>query len=197
MKPRDTHKAIWKKFHVHHRDNLPFEGWWDSTRNTLIELFGELGFKEGAEIGVRMGSNASVMFEKIPGLKLHCIDPWEKYLRVTTETQDKLYQHCLRKLKGKNAVFMRMTSMEAVQQIPDESLDFVYLDGRHEYDYLLEDTIHWAPKVKRGGIVSGHDLYHFYQGGVVQAIEAYTMANNIQAWYITREKEHTWFLVKE
>ncbi len=197
MNPRDTTKAIWKKFHVHHRDNLPTVGWWDSTRETLYDLWGELGFKVGTEIGVRMGNNAIEIFKRVPDLKLYCIDPWNAYLRVTDVKQETYYQYCVRKLKDQNAELIKKTSMDAVGDFEDESLDFVYIDGRHDFDYMLEDTIHWTPKVKKGGIVSGHDYYNFFQGGVVQAVDVYTMGNNITKFYITREKEHTWFFVKE
>ena len=49
------------------------------TRGHLAELFNELEFKRGAEIGVADGRNALTLCEKIPGLKLFCIDPWEVY----------------------------------------------------------------------------------------------------------------------
>lgn len=197
MNAHNTTKAIWKKFHVHPGDNLPFEGWWNSTRETLYELWGEIGFKTGAEVGVRMGTNAIEIFKRVPDVKLYCIDPWNAYLKVTDERQDSYYQKCIRVLTGKNAELIRKTSMDAVSQFENESLDFVYIDGRHEFDYVMEDIVFWLPKIKKGGIISGHDYYHFYQGGVVQAVEAYTIGNNIKAWYITREKEHTWFWVKE
>jgi predicted O-methyltransferase YrrM len=197
MKPRDTTRAIWKKFHVHPGDNLPFEGWWNSTRETLYELWGELGFTVGAEIGVRMGTNASAIFARVPNLKLYCIDPWGAYLRVTDHSQEVYYQRCVRKLKDKDAVLIKKMSMDAVKDFEDNSLDFIYIDGRHDYPFVLEDIIAWTPKVKVGGIVSGHDYYNFFQGGVVRAVDAYTMANNIKQWYITREKEHTWWFVKE
>lgn len=190
-------KAIEKKFHVHSGDNLPYEGWWNSTREDLIELFGEVGFTIGAEIGVRRGLNAYVMFQKIPNLKLYCIDLWGAYLKVTDERQEAYYKSARKRLKPFNAVFMRMPSMEAIKRIDNESLDFVYIDGHHGFDFVMEDIIFWNDKVKKGGIISGHDYYHFYQGGVVQAVDAYTRANNIKAWYITREKEHSWFWVKE
>lgn len=193
---QSTTRAIWKKFHVHHGDNLPYEGWWNSTRETLYELWGELGFKVGAEIGVRMGTNALAIFNRVPGVKLYCIDPWGAYLRVTDKVQETYYQRCVRKLQGQNAVLIKKTSMDAVKDFEDNSLDFVYIDGRHDFDYVLADIIHWVPKVRNGGILSGHDYYNFFDGGVVQAVNAYTKAHGIGRWYITREKEHTWFWAK-
>ena len=194
----DTNKAIWKKFHVHAKDNLPFEGWLESTRETLYELFGELGFTKGAEIGVRMARNSEEMFKRIPNLHLLLIDPWGAYLRVSDERQDAYYKYALARMepyKG-NVTFMKMTSMDAVQYVNNDSLDFIYIDGRHDFDYVMADLVYWIPKVRKGGIVSGHDYYPFYQGGVIQAVEAYTMANNIKQWYITREKTASWFFTK-
>lgn len=197
MDVRTTTKAIWKKFHVHHGDNLPMEGWWDSTRETLYELWGELGFKVGAEIGVRMGTNSAAILARVPDLKLYCIDPWGAYLRVTDSVQDVYYQRCVRKLAGKNVELIRKTSMDAVGDFEDNSLDFVYVDGRHDLDYVLEDIICWTPKVKIGGVISGHDYYNFFEAGVITAVDAYCLGNNIKQFYITREKEHTWFFVRE
>lgn len=194
----NTDKAIWNKFHVHAKDNLPFEGWVESTRETLYELFGELGFTKGAEIGVRMARNSAEILKRVPNSYLLLIDPWDAYLRVSNERQESYYKNAVARMEPfkERVQFMRMTSMDAVKYVPDAALDFVYIDGRHDFDYVMADIIAWTPKVRKGGIVSGHDYYHFYQGGVVQAVEAYTMANNIKQWYITREKEHTWFFAK-
>jgi hypothetical protein len=201
MNPRETHKAIWKKFHVHHYDNLPFEGWWNSTRETLYELWGELGFKTGAEVGVRMGTNAKEIFKRVPGLKLYCVDPWGAYQRVTDAAQDVYYQRCVRKLapeiKTGNAILMRMFSEDAAPQIPDDSLDFVYLDGDHRGDFVMADICLWAPKVKKGGIISGHDYFVFHQAGVIHAVDSYLDGCGIDRAYITREKAPSWFWVNE
>lgn len=197
MDVRTTTKAIWSKFHIHSGDNLPLEGWYQSVRETIYELWGELEFKIGAEIGVRMGKNSEAMFNRIPELKLYCVDPWGAYLKITDETQEKYYKYAKSRLSKYDAVLIKKISMDAVGDFEDDSLDFVYIDGRHDGDYVLEDIICWTPKVKKGGIVAGHDFYAFYQAGVMQAVEAYTMANNIKQWYTTREKAPSFFWVKE
>ena len=56
----------------------------------------------------------------------------------------------------------------------------------------MMDIILWAPKVRKGGIVSGHDFYPFYQSGVMDAVYAYTRAHTICDWYVTWEKTATW-----
>jgi hypothetical protein len=87
--------------------------------------------------------------------------------------------------------------MDAVRKIKNESLDFVYIDGFHDFDWVMPDLIFWAQKVRRHGIVAGHDYYPFFRAGVMFAVDAYTRAHNINDWYVTREKEPTWFWVKQ
>ena len=38
-----------------------------------------------------------------------------------------------------------------------ESVDFVYIDANHSYTYVRDDIQTWLPKVKKGGIIGGHD----------------------------------------
>ena len=61
---------------------------------------------------------------------------------------------------GKRAVVMRNTSEEAARHFKDHSLDFVYIDARHDYAAVLEDLTLWWPKLSPGGIMSGHDFYY-------------------------------------
>ncbi|NIV98148.1 class I SAM-dependent methyltransferase, partial [Candidatus Saccharibacteria bacterium] len=56
-----------------------------------------------------------------------------------------------------NVEFIKKTSMEAVKQFEDYSLDFVYIDAAHDFNNIMLDLIKWVPKVKIGGAVCGHD----------------------------------------
>lgn len=57
---------------------------------------------------------------------------------------------------------VRGTNVEAAPQIPDASLDFVYLDGDHTLRGIMFDLNLYAPKVRPGGMVCGDD-YTFGQ----------------------------------
>lgn len=190
-----VNRIIWNKFSIHRGDNLPISAF-HGGRNKLPELFNELGYKKGAEIGVEQGIFSEVICKGIPGVKLICVDPWKEYNRITQEMCDKYYQEALERLKPYDVEYKRMTSIEAVKTVPDESLDFVYIDGLHEFDPVMLDIILWSPKVRTGGIVSGHDFMQGYRMGVVTAVEAYTKGHYTPAWYITRGREPSWFWVK-
>ena len=193
----DTTKAIWKKFHIKRHDTVPFSGWYNSTQQTLDKLLAELNFNNGAEVGVCKGEHARALLRLNKNLKLLLVDPWCPYNRLSQEKADMRFDMCKKRLGHyeHRITYMKMSSMEAVRQVEDRSLDFVYIDGLHEFDPVMMDIISWVPKVRPGGIVAGHDYYSFYQSGIIDAVNTYTKAHNINEWYTTRDKEATWFWV--
>jgi hypothetical protein len=146
-------------------------------RNELAQYFNTLGFKYGAEIGVCDGRYSQTLCESIPGLKLLCIDAWKAYPENSQDgTQDQLNK-CLRitldRLKNYNVEIIKKWSLEALSEIKNESLDFVYIDCNHKFDFAMEDIINWSRKVRKGGIVSGHDYWKIKDFGVVEAVDIY------------------------
>lgn len=150
----------------------------------LIKHFEELGYSEGAEIGVAEGYLSVAMFKAIPNLHLYCIDNWAPYKgnawSGSIERNEHHFNHASKILSHYNATIIRKMSMDAVKNFQDNSLDFVYIDGNHSFDYVMEDLIEWTKKVKVGGIVSGDDYYHFRKAGVIEAVDAYTHAHGIK-----------------
>ena len=198
MDGREVTRKIWEKFHIHKGDNLPISPWLEgASRSHLAELFAELEFNEGAEIGVRSGNYSLELLSKNPNLHMRCVDTWAAYLKVSQERQDAHYRHCVAKLAPYKADILRMPSLEGLAHVEDNSLDFVYIDGRHEFSFVIQDLIGWSKKVKQGGIVAGHDYYNFYQGGIILAVDAFTKAYNMQQWYSTKELQPSFFWVKE
>jgi hypothetical protein len=90
--------------------------------------------------------------------------------------------------------------MDAVRDVPEGSLDFYYCDANHKFSYCMEDIIAWSRRVRSGGICSGDDFYElsakWNDGGVVDAVTAYTKANRIRLWFIcAAPKSVDWFFV--
>jgi predicted O-methyltransferase YrrM len=50
-----------------------------------------------------------------------------------------------------------MTSEEASKLFLEHSIDVVYIDGDHRYEFVKKDIELWLPKIKRNGIICGHD----------------------------------------
>jgi hypothetical protein len=55
--------------------------------------------------------------------------------------------------------------------LPDEYLDFVYIDGDHKYEEVKRDIECWFPKVKKGGCIGGHDYGKKNYLGVRRAVK--------------------------
>lgn len=139
-------------------------------RIALAEYFNELGFTRGAEIGVADGRYSEILCQKIKGLELLAVDPFYRPGH---------YERAIERLKPFKVTIKREISMKAVLEVPDKSLDFVFIDGNHKFDYVMEDIIGWSRKVRRGGIVSGHDYYQFHSSGVIQAVNAYVEEHKV------------------
>jgi len=93
---------------------------------------------------------------------LYLIDPYfmhEDYDQFDAErmiTNEKTAHETLKEYEN-IITWVRAKSADAVTIFEDESLDFVYIDGNHITKFALEDMVLYYPKVKKGGLLCGHD----------------------------------------
>lgn len=184
------------------------------SRDEFPEFLVQMGAQRGAEIGVYKGEYTEKFLKA--GLQMYAIDPWRAFYgqgrtQQVQKRQDFIYGHAKRQTKPyENLVtFIRKDSMDAVQTFRDEALDFVYIDGDHEFAHVAEDIVHWTKKVKKGGIVAGHDYWSTNpkaQNVICQVkpvINAYVEAFGIKnLWIFGRddlpnEKAISWMFVRE
>jgi hypothetical protein len=188
----EVYQQIRSVFNVSPGRPLPIDtGQRYGDRKRLADLCKRLGYKRGAELGVRGGS-FSELFCKA-GLEMWCVDPWAVCPNYPQERQDRSYAAAVKTLAPYNAHLVRKCSADATGDVPD-GLDFLHIDGRHEFDYVMCDIIQWAPKVRAGGIIAIHD-YHL--SGVKRAIEAYTLAHHIDPWFYLKDHQPTAFWVAQ
>lgn len=57
-----------------------------------------------------------------------------------------------------------MDSLAAADTLEDQTFDLVYLDSRHDYEWVRDEIRAWLPKVKKGGAISGHDYSPEFPG---------------------------------
>ena len=138
-------------------------------RDAFGEFLNQQGLDgEGVEVGVGRGGFTATILGKWHGKRLHGVDPWSemsedgKYVDIANVPQaqhEQNYQETQRRLHpfGDRCAIHRQTSRQAAAGFRDRSLDFVYLDARHYREALLEDLELWAPKIRPGGILAGHD----------------------------------------
>lgn len=184
----------------------------------LAHLFCELDYKVGVEIGTDQGEYAELLLKTIPKLQLACIDPWKPAAYEPGEQPeskedqaffDKRYQETQNRLKPftDRVIIARKTSMEAVKDVTNNSLDFVYIDGNHDLLNVVQDMHYWLKKVKPGGILSGHDFVRYPSrkfNHVQKAVNAYSTAYHLLPVFLVtptdkgmrRDRFRSWFLIK-
>ena len=186
-------------------------------RLDLLRWLKELDFKTGAEIGVDEGNYSKLICDTNPQLKLYAVDPWLKYDEyreyIDQRHMDRVYDYCVKRMSNEikegRYVVIRKKSMDALADIPDESLDWVYIDANHEGEYPYQDITEWAKKVRKGGIVSGHDFVRVrvLNFTIKDALEKYTKEHNIHplfilGWHarqkgVVRDRTRSWLFVKQ
>lgn len=172
----------------------------------ISQLLKNKDHKIGAEIGVWRGKFVYQILTQLPGIETYyCIDPWkmdEEYRKsLNSETfKNANYNEVYEMFKNRNRRFkdkikiLRMISNKALEQIPDNHLDFVFIDGNHSYKHAKQDIIHWSKKVKERGLISGHDYGRNKPSdiGVTKAVDE--LMPNVNrgdngVWYIFKEKK--------
>jgi hypothetical protein len=120
-----------------------------------------------AEIGVWKGDFAANILASISHLEIYfMIDPWanlpdwNKPYNVKPEIFESIYQEMLDKtdFATEKRKILRGRTKEVIHKIPDESLDFIYIDGDHTLRGITIDLITLWPKIKQGGFIGGDDF---------------------------------------
>ena len=135
-----------------------------------------------AEIGIWKGHTVRYMLRNT-GDKIKeywAIDPWTLFPpghgRVTLKTMDDwngMYKRlCLDMVRFHPVLkVMRLTSDQAAPLFPNHYFDLVFIDAMHDYENVKKDINLWLPKVKPGGVLSGHDYGVRKQPGVKIAVD--------------------------
>ena len=139
------------------------------------------------EVGSWKGKSAAFMAVEIinsgKNIKFDCVDTWEGSDNESSHLVDEdvmagtLYDAFINAMKPVEEHYtpIRAASVEAANLYEDGSLDFVFIDADHSYESVKADIAAWAPKVRQGGLIAGHDFNPANPtGGVERAVlEAY------------------------
>jgi predicted O-methyltransferase YrrM len=145
----------------------------------LIDLINDLKIpiETMVEVGSYQGESTVIFAEQIKTLKkLYAVDPWKNGYSTGDICSDEYPMDVVESnfdIRIKNypqIIKQKTTSEEFASQIEDGSLDFVYIDGDHSYESCKKDIETWLPKVKKGGVIAGHDYLAACFLGVVTAV---------------------------
>lgn len=139
----------------------------DIQRRRLLELFPKNS--AGVEVGVWKGDFSVRILDVVSPRILHLVDPWlfqpefgeRRYGGKEAHSQadmDAIFANVEERLRFSPVEFHRAASKDAVGDFEDESLDWAYIDGNHEYEFVRDDLRNYAAKIRPGGLLAGDDL---------------------------------------
>lgn len=133
----------------------------------------------GVEIGIWDGGNASVAIPYIKPKKYYMVDPYREWdgCKFKQCEFDSVYSKMFSKFSTiPEAVILKTTSLEA-SKIIENDLDFVYIDGAHDYENKILDLKIWYNKIRKGGIICGDD---YLIPSVIKAVDDFAAEMSIK-----------------
>ena len=166
-------------------------------------LDSKLNVSIGAEIGLWRGQTFFYLLNRFPGLYMIGVDQWKVYSgfgdkAATGFTDYSLKEKDMKKNKAfvlkelkrygsRRTALLEMSSLSAAEFIKDQTLDFVFIDGDHRASFVRADIAAWAPRVKKEGLIFGHD---WNIPSVKKALSDY--AGKVKLI----DHDHVWMMVK-
>lgn len=158
-----------------------------------------------AEIGVYRAETSVSFLETLDIKKYYAIDPWE-YSKTNSESgttvkhsvnDGSAKKEALERLDGYTQVqIIQKPSADAHSDIENDSLDFLFIDGDHDTQAVLDDIVNYLPKVKDGGIIAGDD---YYWPTVTEAVDQYEKDTNVKMYHgcpYKKDSFRTWYFIK-
>ena len=169
------------------------------TRKMLPSLLKSNNFKRICEVGVKQGFNLKRLSKSSPDL-LVGIDIWDEILWYENLKRWANQQSFQVKL-------IRDYSLNAVSTFDNEYFDFVYIDASHIYEDVKKDIEKWWIKVKKGGVLGGHDYTikkkikkkQTIKFGVYKAVNEFVENNDLWNNFFETKADisNSFFIIKE
>lgn len=168
----------------------------------LVPIVKQLALDEetpiiGMEIGVASGWNINHFLSNIPNLHIIGVDPylpyqdWNSY--IGEDILDAQYEAAVKnteQFEGR-IIIIKDKCENILHDYPDESLDYIFIDGDHSEEAVYRDCKNFYSKVRKGGIFSGHD---YGLPGVNAALNKFRSEGEYPP--ITTCADNVWYWVK-
>lgn len=124
---------------------VPFEG---KRKKFLKHLIEKNNLQIMIEVGIDTGKTTFYLLDNIPHLKIYAVD-----LNIV-----KFYSDSVKEKYGDRLIPIQGYSYEVSTQLPDDFADIIFIDADHSYDAVKKDIIAYTPKLKKNGLLTGHDI---------------------------------------
>jgi hypothetical protein len=175
-------------------------GWSVGYYGVLSKVINENNFKKVAEIGIGYGTHAKYILKTTNVEELILVDPTKYYpndgfaIDIMNQTPEvpgnnfnELYlliNNYLSPYKDRY-IWHRTESLNVTNdQVPDESLDCVFVDGDHSYEAVVNDLSFWWKKIRSGGQLLGDD---YWMEQVARGVNYFAKYNNLQYDFLYKD----------
>lgn len=133
------------------------------------------------EIGAHRGRSTRAWLDAMPANgKIWVVDPWAPNERNRYQGDPDFYQFLSNLADGLNdgrVSYLRALSQDVADRFDKGAFDLVFIDGDHRTSAVTLDIALYRPKLKRGGILSGHD---FGNPGIRGALKKHGLLDKVQ-----------------
>lgn len=154
-----------------------------------------------AELGVDSGGFSQQIWDICNPSHLHLIDTWDSPRYNEDKAQQVARRFAPYMASGRVHIHRGYSTTRAAD-FEDNYFDWIYIDTDHSYTTTRDELRLYAPKVKPGGIIAGHDFIkgnwlHGYRYGVIEAVHAFCVAEHWEFLYLTMElNDHPSFAIR-
>ena len=165
------------------------EGTWAGLYyGVFSDVIQQNNFKKCAEVGIGYGFHAKEILDHTNVEHLFLVDPMCYYpndLFVEHVIQYGGFEELVRNIKNhlqeheSRYTWFRQPSVSITsEQIPDGSLDAVFIDADHSYEAVQQDLEFWWKKLRVGGWMLGDD-YQSCHPGTTKAVNEFSAKHSI------------------
>jgi hypothetical protein len=145
-----------------------------------------------SEVGVALGEFSTFLLENLQPELFIAIDTFQMHLQdeiwgkpsryyFGDSNHEEYYRKAVAKFVDKVSIFNGL-SFEGLHLMPSDSMDLIYLDANHDYDFIKEEIAIAVSKIKIGGFIilndyTTYDKFIMRDYGVVLATNEF-LTNN-------------------
>lgn len=170
-------------------------GWAGYYYGIFSKCIKENDFKNCVEVGIGYGFHAKEILDNTNVEKLYLIDPMRYYPNDVFADDvlkyggfEKLVNNIKTHLNEHNDryIWYRCPSLDITnEQIKDESIDAIFIDGDHSYEAVSKDLPFWWKKLRKGGWLLGDD-YASCHPGTRRAVDEFCLNNNLTVEFLSK-----------
>jgi hypothetical protein len=191
--------ALWRQTgHFERREQTIDKYWFIDYRNEIGDIL--KNDIVGCELGVFEGAFSKILINTNKFKKLYLVDTFEG---IVHGSKEKIYTDGAVLFDYVKKIFANNTNVDIIKQdsiaflnsMPENSLDFVYIDTTHKYEQSIKELNAARRAVKSGGLICGHDYMKERFPGVCQAVEEFSIQYNLRYRLTQKDIYKSFFMV--